>query len=61
MPVVERGEVAAVLGVLVSAAALMMIQSYVYSVGNVARATAWIAMFMLGSAVLGREHGALRP
>jgi hypothetical protein len=59
-PVGARGEVAAELGVLVAAGALMMVQSYLYSVGNVASATAWIAMFMLGSSVLGRERDASR-
>jgi hypothetical protein len=50
---IERhGEVAAELGVLVAAFTLMLIQSYIYSVGNVASATAWLAVFLLGSNVL---------
>jgi O-antigen ligase len=59
-PASTRGDLAAELGVLVAAGVLMMVQSYLYSVGNVASATAWIAMFMLGSSVLGRERDGSR-
>lgn len=58
VPLNERGELAAELGVLVAAAALMTIQSYIYSVGNVASATAWIAVFMLGTIALGGDQDA---
>jgi hypothetical protein len=44
--------VVAGLGVLVAAAAIMLIQSYLYSVGNVATATVWISLFALGSVAL---------
>lgn len=49
----EAGEsaIAAGLGVLVSAVGVMVIQSYLYSVGNVATATVWISIFLLGAAV----------
>jgi O-antigen ligase len=53
-PLDRRGEVAAELGVLGAAASLMLIQSYIYSVGNVATAIAWISLFLLGSRVLGK-------
>jgi hypothetical protein len=54
----QRGEIAAGLGVLVAAAALMMIQSYIYSVGNVASGVVWMTLFILGSRVLEKadEH-----
>jgi hypothetical protein len=48
----ERILVVAGLGVLVAAAAIMLIQSYLYSVGNVATATVWISLFALGSVAL---------
>jgi O-Antigen ligase len=48
----ERVLQAAALGVFVAAAAIMMIQSYLYSVGNVASATVWISLFILGTAAL---------
>lgn len=38
----------AVLGVMAAAAAIAFIQSYVYSVGNVATATVWITLFFAG-------------
>ena len=47
----ERGVVAVGLGVLVAAAALMLIQSYVYSVGNVGSVTVWVTLFVLGDVV----------
>ncbi len=40
------------LGVLVAAAAIMLIQSYLYSVGNVATATVWISLFALAPVAL---------
>ena len=40
------------LGVVLSAAAIMLIQSYLYSVGNVATATVWISMFALAPIAL---------
>jgi hypothetical protein len=55
----RRGEVAAGLGVLVAAALLMLIQSYIYSVGNVATTTVWIVLFLLGSRVLGKTDDAV--
>jgi hypothetical protein len=57
-PLPRRGEVAAGLGVLVAAAALMLIQSYIYSVGNVASGVVWITLFLLGSIVLGKADDA---
>lgn len=48
----DRGVIAAGLGVLVAAVGVMLIQSYLYSVGNVATATVWITLFMLGAVVL---------
>jgi hypothetical protein len=48
----ERILVVAGLGVLVAAAAIMLIQSYLYSVGNVATATVWISLFALGTVAL---------
>lgn len=53
-----RGEIGAEAGVLVAAACLMLIQSYIYSVGDVATGTVWIALFLLGGNVLGRTVGA---
>lgn len=47
----DKGMIAAGLGVLVAAAGVMLIQSYLYSVGNVATATVWISLFMLGAVV----------
>ena len=49
----EVGEsaTAAGLGVLVAAVGVMVIQSYLYSVGNVATATVWISIFLLGAVV----------
>jgi hypothetical protein len=47
----ERLIVGTLLGVLVAAAGIMLIQSYLYSVGNVATATVWISLFLLGAAV----------
>jgi O-antigen ligase len=49
----ERILVVAGLGVLVAAAAIMLIQSYLYSVGNVVTATVWISLFVLGAVALG--------
>lgn len=50
---VARGEIGAEAGVLVAAACLMVIQSYIYSVGNIASGTVWVALFLLGANVLG--------
>jgi hypothetical protein len=50
---IARGEIGAEAGVLVAAACLMMIQSYIYSVGNIASGTVWVALFLLGANVLG--------
>jgi hypothetical protein len=58
LPVTQRGEIAAELGVLVAAAALMFIQSYIYSVGNVASGTVWLALFLLGANTLRTTRGA---
>jgi hypothetical protein len=59
MRVSDRGAVGAELGVLVAGACLMAIQSYIYSVGNVATATVWIALFFLGGDVLYRRRDAI--
>ncbi|MFL6069436.1 MAG: hypothetical protein ACJ74N_17060 [Gaiellaceae bacterium] len=40
------------LGVIVAAATIMLIQSYLYSVGNVASATVWITIFVLSPVAL---------
>ena len=48
----ERTLVVIELGVLVAAAGIMLIQSYLYSVGNIATATIWIALFVLGPVAL---------
>jgi hypothetical protein len=48
-----RPVVAALYGVLVAAAGIMLVQSFLYSVGNVATATVWISLFLLGAVVLG--------
>ena len=45
------------LGVVLAAAAIMLIQSYLYSVGNIASATVWITMFTLAPVAL-RPHAA---
>jgi hypothetical protein len=47
-----RPIVASLLGVLVAAAGIMVIQSFLYSVGNIATATVWISLFLLGTVVL---------
>lgn len=52
---IARGEIGAEAGVLVAAACLMLIQSYIYSVGNVASGTVWVALFLLGGNVLERS------
>ena len=36
----------------------MLIQSYIYSVGNVASGIVWLALFLLGSIVLGKAADA---
>jgi O-antigen ligase len=48
----DRILVVASLGVIVAAAAIMLIQSYLYSVGNIASTTVWIAMFVLSPIAL---------
>jgi O-Antigen ligase len=48
----DRILVVASLGVIVAAAAIMLIQSYLYSVGNIASATVWISMFVLSPIAL---------
>jgi O-antigen ligase len=48
----DRITLVASLGVIVAAAAIMLIQSYLYSVGNIASTTVWIAMFVLSPAAL---------
>jgi len=48
----DRITTVASLGVIVAAAAIMLIQSYLYSVGNVASATVWISMFVLSPIAL---------
>jgi len=45
----SRGVVAAGLGVLGAAVGVMLIQSYLYAVGNVATTTVWVALFLLGT------------
>jgi hypothetical protein len=42
-----RAPVAVLLGVVVAGAALMLVQSYVYSVGNIATTTFWLCVFLL--------------
>ena len=54
----ERTVVLIELGVLVAAAGIMLIQSYLYSVGNVATAPIWITLFVLGPVAL---EGRARP
>jgi O-antigen ligase len=44
----ERALLIGSLGVLASALALMFVQSYIYSVGNVGSLTVWFALFLLG-------------
>lgn len=46
------------LGVLASAVVLTAIQSYVYSVGNVATLTVWSTLFLLGAVALGKGSSA---
>jgi hypothetical protein len=48
----ERPIMASLLGVLVASAGIMLIQSFLYSVGNIATATVWISLFLLGAVVL---------
>jgi O-antigen ligase len=48
------------LGVLVAAAVIMLIQSYLYSVGNVATATVWISLFALAPVALEPRTAAQR-
>jgi O-antigen ligase len=48
----DRVLVVAGLGVLAAAAVIMLIQSYLYSVGNVATATVWISLFTLAPIAL---------
>lgn len=45
------------LGVLVAAAALMMIQSYAYSVGNVGSVTLWLTLFLLAAVAFAPKRG----
>jgi O-antigen ligase/polysaccharide polymerase Wzy-like membrane protein len=56
----ERLLVLMELGVLVGAAAIMLIQSYLYSVGNVATATVWISLFALATVALEPRPAARR-
>jgi hypothetical protein len=56
----ERLLVLMELGVLVGAAAIMLIQSYLYSVGNVATATVWISLFALAPIALEPRPAARR-
>jgi hypothetical protein len=42
-----RAPVAVLLGVVVAGAALMLVQSYVYSVGNIATTSFWLCVFLL--------------
>ena len=48
----ERILVVAGLGVLLAAAMIALIQSYLYSVGNIATTTVWVSMFMLAPVAL---------
>lgn len=48
----ERVLVAGGLGVFVAAAVIMLIQSYLYSVGNIATGMIWVSLFALGEVVL---------
>ena len=50
-----RLQAVAPLGVLAAAVVLVFVQSYVYSVGNVATVTVWVALFLLGAGVAGEE------
>jgi hypothetical protein len=56
---VVRREAVAPLGVCAAAVALVGFQSYIYSVGNVATVTVWIALFLLGAGIAREEDGAL--
>jgi hypothetical protein len=61
---VRRGDeqltVLMALGVLVAAGLIMLIQSYLYSVGNVATATVWISLFALAPVALAPRVAAKR-
>lgn len=48
------------LGTLAGALTVTFVQSYIYSVGNVASATVWITAFILGTGVLGKKAGHAR-
>jgi hypothetical protein len=53
-----RSAALAPLGVLAAALVLVFFQSYVYSVGNVATVTVWIALFLLGMGIEGGGRNA---
>jgi O-antigen ligase len=42
------------IGVLAGAVCVTFIQSYIYSVGNLASVTVWVSAFVIGTALLGR-------
>jgi len=48
------------LGAITGALTVTFIQSYIYSVGNVAAATVWITAFILAAGVLGKKAGRAR-
>jgi O-antigen ligase len=56
-----RSAAVAPLGVLAGAVVLVFFQSWVYSVGNVAAVTAWLAFFLLGAGVAFEERDAVAP
>ncbi|HUP32565.1 MAG TPA: O-antigen ligase family protein [Gaiellaceae bacterium] len=61
-PVGDRGLVAACLATVVAGAGLMLVQSFVYSVGNVATVSFWTAAFVLAVATARTEpDDARRP
>jgi hypothetical protein len=53
-----RREGAVVLGVVAAALMLGMVQSYIYSVGNIGTVTVWVCAFLSGAAVVGRRAAA---
>lgn len=57
----ERGILAATLGAVVAGAVLMLSQSYIYSVGNIATPTFWICASILAAIAGPPTVAALRP
>jgi glycosyltransferase involved in cell wall biosynthesis len=56
-----RDLAAAGLGVVVAGLAIAVVQSYVYSVGNIAAGTFWAAAFLIGPVSAGRRARGARP